>query len=55
MTHGRSFVRQFAAVCLGVFGDRGHSRPGDLWLLGYHRLYCGSALETTAYDVRPAN
>jgi hypothetical protein len=28
------------------------SRPGDLWLLGYHRLYCGSALETTAYDVR---
>jgi DNA modification methylase len=27
------------------------SRPGDLWLLGYHRLYCGSALETTAYDV----
>jgi len=27
------------------------SRPSDLWLLGYHRLYCGSALETTAYDV----
>jgi DNA modification methylase len=27
------------------------SRPGDLWLLGDHRLYSGSALETTAYDV----
>ena len=27
------------------------SRPGHLWLLGDHRLYSGSALETTAYDV----
>ena len=27
------------------------SLPGDLWLLGDHRLYCGSALEATAYDV----
>jgi hypothetical protein len=23
---------------------------GDLWLLGNHRLYCGSALDATAYD-----
>jgi hypothetical protein len=30
MTHGRSFVRQFAAVCLGVFGDRGHVRRFSL-------------------------
>ena len=27
------------------------SLPGDLWLLGDHRLYCGSALEASAYDV----
>jgi DNA modification methylase len=27
------------------------SLPGDLWLMGDHRLYCGSALEATAYDV----
>ena len=26
------------------------SRIGDLWLLGDHRLYCGSALEAMAYD-----
>jgi DNA modification methylase len=26
------------------------SRIGDLWLLGDHRLYCGSALDATAYD-----
>jgi DNA modification methylase len=27
------------------------SRPGDLWVLGDHRLLCGSALEASAYDV----
>ena len=27
------------------------SLPGDLWLLGDHRFYCGSALEATAYDI----
>ena len=26
------------------------SCPGDLWLLGQHRLFCGSALEVSAYD-----
>ena len=26
------------------------SRQGDLWLLGEHRLYCGSALEADAYE-----
>lgn len=26
------------------------SCPGDLWLLGQHRLFCGSALEASAYD-----
>ena len=26
------------------------SRTGDLWLLGPHRLYCGSALDATSYD-----
>ncbi len=25
------------------------SRPGDLWHLGEHRLYCGSALDPAAY------
>lgn len=25
------------------------SQPGDLWLLGEHRLYCGSALDPEAY------
>jgi DNA modification methylase len=26
------------------------SMAGDLWLLGPHRLYCGNALDITAYD-----
>ncbi|WP_374379526.1 site-specific DNA-methyltransferase [Dongia sp.] len=26
------------------------SRPGDLWLLGGHRLYCGSALEKASFE-----
>lgn len=26
------------------------SRPGDLWLLGRHRVYCSNALEATAYE-----
>jgi hypothetical protein len=26
------------------------SKPGDLWHLGRHRLYCGNALEQTSYD-----
>jgi DNA modification methylase len=25
------------------------TRPGDLWLLGQHRVYCGSALDANAY------
>jgi hypothetical protein len=27
------------------------SRPGDLWLLGKHRLYCCSALDPSVYDI----
>jgi DNA modification methylase len=27
------------------------SRPGDLWLLGPHRIYCGSALDENAYGI----
>jgi hypothetical protein len=27
------------------------SRPGDLWQLGRHRLYCGNALDQTSYDM----
>jgi DNA modification methylase len=26
------------------------SRPGDLWLIGPHRLYCGSARDTVSYE-----
>jgi hypothetical protein len=26
------------------------SRPGDLWILGQHRLFCGSALDSSAYS-----
>ncbi|WP_237478310.1 site-specific DNA-methyltransferase [Lichenibacterium dinghuense] len=26
------------------------SRPGDVWILGEHRLFCGSALEATSYE-----
>ena len=26
------------------------TRPGDLWLLGQHRLFCGNSLETASYD-----
>jgi len=31
------------------------SRPGDLWLLGKHRVYCGSALDPAAYKLLMAN
>jgi DNA modification methylase len=31
------------------------SRPGDLWLLGKHRVYCGSALDRSAYELLMAN
>jgi DNA modification methylase len=31
------------------------SRPGDLWILGPHRLYCASALDLVAYDTVLAN
>ena len=31
------------------------SRPGDLWLLGKHRVYCGSALDPAAYELLMAN
>jgi len=27
------------------------TRPGDLWILGSHRLFCGNALEPTSYDI----
>jgi DNA modification methylase len=27
------------------------SQPGDLWLLGKHRVYCGSALDPLAYEL----
>ena len=27
------------------------SLPGDLWLLGKHRVYCGSALDPLAYEL----
>ena len=30
--------------------ERSVARLGDLWLLGEHRLYCGSALEEASYD-----
>ena len=26
------------------------TRPGDLWILGEHRLYCGDALQAESYD-----
>ena len=26
------------------------SRPGELWVLGEHRLYCGSALDQACYQ-----
>jgi DNA modification methylase len=26
------------------------SRPGDLWLIGPHRLYCGNARDTASYE-----
>jgi DNA modification methylase len=31
------------------------TRPGDLWLLGKHRVYCGSALDPLAYELLMAN
>lgn len=27
------------------------TRPGDLWLLGKHRLFCGDARENASYDI----
>jgi hypothetical protein len=38
-----------AADEFGVPEGPAVSRPGDLWLLGEHRLYCGSALEPAVY------
>jgi len=32
-----------------VTAERAISRAGDLWLLGRHRVYCGDALDETAY------
>ncbi len=29
---------------------RAVSRPGDLWLIGPHRLYCGNARDTVSYE-----
>ena len=38
------------ADALPVVGaERAISRAGDLWLLGRHRVYCGDALDETAY------
>jgi DNA modification methylase len=31
------------------------TRPGDLWVLGKHRVYCGSALDPLAYERVMAN
>jgi DNA modification methylase len=31
------------------------THAGDLWLLGRHRLYCGSALDPSAYELLMAN
>jgi len=31
------------------------SRPGDLWLLGEHRVYCGNALDPAAYTALMGN
>jgi DNA modification methylase len=31
------------------------SRPGDLWLLGKHRVYCGSALDPSTYELLMAD
>jgi DNA modification methylase len=27
------------------------SQPGDLWILGRHRIYCGNSLESTSYTM----
>lgn len=35
--------------------DPAVSAPGDLWQLDYHRLYCGSALDGTAYTILMEN
>jgi hypothetical protein len=34
-----------------VTSETAVSRPGDLWLLDGHRVYCGNALETVSYEV----
>ena len=31
------------------------TRPGDLWVLGKHRVYCGSALDPLAYELLMTN
>jgi hypothetical protein len=31
------------------------TRPGDFWLLGKHRIYCGNALDPSAYELLMAN
>jgi DNA modification methylase len=34
-----------------ISADRPVSKPGDLWLLGRHRVYCGNSLEESSYAV----
>jgi len=34
-----------------VAGSESISRPGDLWLLGAHRLLCGNALARQSYEI----
>ena len=34
-----------------ITSDPAVSRPGDLWLLDGHRVYCGNALKSTSYEV----
>jgi DNA modification methylase len=33
-----------------IAGQIAVSRPGDMWILGKHRLFCGSALEQSSFD-----
>jgi DNA modification methylase len=36
--------------CVPALGGAPISRPGDLWLLGRHRVLCGDACESTVYE-----
>ncbi|AXV84528.1 site-specific DNA-methyltransferase (plasmid) [Ralstonia solanacearum] len=48
--NARHFLRHVAARTLPEVPEDPISRPGDVWVLGRHRLLCGDATVAQNYD-----